>query len=316
MTLQRECPLCGSVRARPVWHEQGFHYVICSVCGIVFSNVDAETYEASGRNMWHDDELATSTESFYGTARELVHARFLARFPPVGRGRLLDVGCGLGFFVNRALSSGWDAYGCDTSPAWVRVARERAGHGRIALGGVTDHVLGGRFDLITAWDVLEHIHDPLAFLRSIHAVLAPGGRLFIRTPNLTWVYPTYAIRRHLLSAEVELGPLNHVVYYTAATLRRALESVGLRAIEWPVLPPPQVGLANRDPSQAGHKSAVTRIKNAHASLAHTVAQASRGLIVVGADLDVVAMSAQRIHAAVASPEPRSRRSRMFRWRRV
>lgn len=289
MALHRDCPLCGSVRARPVWHEQGHRYVRCSGCGVVFSDVNAAAYDSAAHNVWHDDELAASTESFYGTARTLVHTRFVERFTPTGSGRLLDVGCGLGYFVARAAYAGWDAYGCDTSEQWVRHARRLVGPDRIALGGVSAGVLGGRFELITAWDVLEHIHDPRPFLRSIADNLAPGGRVFMRTPNLTWIYPTYATRRHLLRSEVELGPLNHVVYYTASTLRRALESAGLRAIEWPVLPPPQVGLANRDPSRAGRATAVTRAKNLHAEIAERLARASGGHVVTGADLDVVAV---------------------------
>jgi SAM-dependent methyltransferase len=148
---------------------------------------------------------------------------------------------------------------------------------------------GSRFDLVTAWDVLEHVHDPLPFLESLAAVLAPGGRVFIRTPNLSWILPTYAFRRHLISEQIELGPLNHVVYYTAPTLRRALLQVGLDPIAWPVLPPPQVGFGNRDPSHAGRRTAVTIAKNAYARSSDVVARASGGKVVAGADLDVVAM---------------------------
>jgi 2-polyprenyl-3-methyl-5-hydroxy-6-metoxy-1,4-benzoquinol methylase len=289
VALRRSCPLCPGHRARPVWHDGELRYVRCSDCCVVFSDIDAETYASEQRNVWHDDELAPATIAFYRSARARVHERFLARMKPSGAGRLLDVGCGLGYFVARARESGWDAYGCDAAEGWVKRARALVGEQRIALGAPAPGMLGGlRFELITAWDVLEHVHDPLPFLRAVSALLAPGGAMFIRTPNLAWVYPTYGIRRHLLGEEIELGPLNHVVYYTVATLGRALDAAGLEARAWPVLPPPQVGFANRNPSEAGQTSAVTLVKNVHAGLADRLARLTVGRLVLGADLDVVA----------------------------
>jgi SAM-dependent methyltransferase len=294
MTLARVCPLCDGRRARPVWHEAGRRYVRCAACGVVFSDIDAATYEAAARNAWHEDEIAAGTTAFYGDARALAHRRFLERFPPSGGRRLLDVGCGLGYFAAAALEAGWDAYGCDTSGPWVRMAGARVGADRIALGAADAGLFGGGFDMVTAWDVLEHIHDPIPLLTTIGSLLAPAGRAFIRTPNLTWIYPTYTVRRRLLHADVELGPLNHVVYYTSRTLGAALTDAGLSAVEWPVLPPPQVGIGNRDPSRAGRRGPATALKNLHAAVADRLAHLGRGRVVVGQDLDVVAVRAPAV----------------------
>jgi 2-polyprenyl-3-methyl-5-hydroxy-6-metoxy-1,4-benzoquinol methylase len=290
--LRRRCPLCDAQHARPAWTEAGYRYVRCSRCRTLYADVDRSEYESQQHNDWHKWELSDDTIAFYGTARQVVHAEFLDRYRPTGTGRLLDVGCGLGFFISRALAQGWDAFGCDTSDAWVARARERASSGRVWLGGVEEiAVHEPRFDLITAWDVLEHVFDPRSFLKAVARLLAPGGTLFIRTPNEAWVYPTYGLRRLLLHEQVELGPLNHVVYYRAATLRRALRVSGLKPLAWPVLPPPQVGYANRRAADAGRPTLMTRVKNAHARAASTIASGSAGAIVLGADLDVVAVRA-------------------------
>jgi 2-polyprenyl-3-methyl-5-hydroxy-6-metoxy-1,4-benzoquinol methylase len=289
VALARTCPLCGGTRARAVWHEHDGRYVRCSRCGVVFSDIDAAGYGAAGRNAWHQAELDSGTEAFYGIARERAHERFLNRFPRTGGGRLLDVGCGLGYFVSRGLAAGWDAYGCDTSEPWVARAQKLAGAERIALGELRPGLFGGSFDLVTAWDVLEHIHDPVPFLRSIRSLLGPSGRAFIRTPNLTWIYPTYALRRGILGSGVTLGPLNHVVYYTARTLGAALRRADLEPVAWPVLPPPQVGIGNRDPSRAGRAGPATLIKNLHAAAADRTARATRRRLIAGQDLDVVAL---------------------------
>jgi 2-polyprenyl-3-methyl-5-hydroxy-6-metoxy-1,4-benzoquinol methylase len=288
MPLARRCPICTFTRARPVWHEQALRYVRCSRCGVIYSDVDALTYATAGRNDWHEEELDIDTRAFYGSARELAHERFLTRFFASRTSRLLDIGCGLGYFMARAAARGWIAYGCDTSEQWLRHAAAVTGHPeRLACSEPTAGLHGGNFELITIWDVLEHVHEPLPFLRAAADLLAPGGRLFIRTPNIAWVYPTYAARRHLLGADVTLGPLNHVVYYSAGTLRRALAAAGLSAIAWPVLPPPQVAIGNRRPELAGRRTATTLLKNVHAAAAERTARITRGQVVLGADLDVV-----------------------------
>jgi 2-polyprenyl-3-methyl-5-hydroxy-6-metoxy-1,4-benzoquinol methylase len=264
--------------------------VRCASCGVLFSDVDRATYEADQRNVWHSGELSAGTTAFYGAARERAQDRFLAAYPPAGPGRrLLDLGCGLGFFVSRALEDGWEAFGCDTSQPWAEQAARRAGAERIILGAVEEiPAAAGRFDLITSWDVLEHIFEPLPFLRAARRLLAPGGRLFLRTPNEAWVYPSYLARRLLLGEAVELGPLNHVVYYRAATLRLALGRAGLSPTDWPGLPPPQVGYANRDTALGARRALVVAAKNAHAAAARGLARASAGRLVLGSDLDVVA----------------------------
>jgi 2-polyprenyl-3-methyl-5-hydroxy-6-metoxy-1,4-benzoquinol methylase len=296
--LRRPCPLCDFSQARAAWTEDGYRYVRCSRCRVLYSDVSRAEYESKQHNAWHEQEPGSDLLAFYGTARERVHERFLDRFTPDGECRLLDVGCGLGFFVSRALARGWDAFGCDTSAAWVDRARELVGGERVFFGDLGDALKGqAQFDLITAWDVLEHIFDPLPFLDAMGHLLKPEGRLFIRTPNETWVYPTYAVRRALLGDHVELGPLNHVVYYRAATLRRALRVCGLTPISWPGLPPPQVGYANRRPAEGGRTTVVTRVKNGHAWAARKLGEASGGSIVLGADLDVLATrSAPRGHS--------------------
>ena len=290
MSLARRCPICQYTRARTVWREQQLRYVRCGRCGVVFSDVDAVTYAKLGRNSWDEQQLRCEARLFYGAARRLTHNEFLARFPPSGTRRLLDVGCGLGYFMAEAATAGWIAYGCDTSEPWVRHAAQITGTPeRIACSVPRNDLFGGGFELITIWDVLEHVHDPLPFLEATARLLAPGGRIFIRTPNIAWVYPTYAVRRHMLRSDVALGPLNHVVYYSAPTLRRGLIAAGLQPACWPVLPPPQVVLGNRRPERAGERSCVTRLKNAHAAAAERLACASHGRVVIGADLDVVAI---------------------------
>ena len=286
MSAQRTCPLCGYTRGRPLWHEIGYRYLRCTRCAMVYADVTRETYLAARHNAWDESRLDQATLAFYETAREAVHERFLDLMgPPAGR-RLLDVGCGIGAFLARAQRRGWDVYGCDTSEHWAGLAQQRVGAERVSHGEAASIIGDRTFDLVTMWDVIEHVYDPLPLLRELRAALAPGGRLFIRTPNIAYVLPVYGVRRRL-GQPVELGPLNHVVYFGARTMDRALRDAGFVPGAPVVLVPPQVPVVE-DP-ELGAVS--VRIKNAWAGLADTAARLTRGRVLVGSDLDVIAAPA-------------------------
>jgi SAM-dependent methyltransferase len=109
-------------------------------------------------------------------------AAALASVKPGDVTSFLDVGCNYGFALDLArFVYGWDVLGLEPSLAGHRGAAEldleiRDGY------LLEDTDLGRRFDLILASEVLEHVPDPLGFLRAIHRHLAPGGRLILTTP--------------------------------------------------------------------------------------------------------------------------------------
>lgn len=280
----RACPLCDGKRGRRVWREDDYQYISCATCHTVWADIAADEYASQRHNVWDDNEVTPETADFYGRARERSHNQFLHVVAP-RPGRLLDVGCGLGYFLQRARDSGWTVRGCDTSAAWVRTTNDRIGAPVASVGELRTAIAPEeRFDVITAWDVIEHVHDPVSFLRDLASRLAPGGQIFLRTPNLVYVLPLYALRRRL-GHEVGLEPTNHVVYFTAATMRRALARAGLQPLRWPVLAPPQVETFAPPTAPTGR---IVSLKNGYADLASRLAAVSRGRAVLGSDLDVVA----------------------------
>jgi SAM-dependent methyltransferase len=285
----RLCPICGERLAQRIWHEATFDYVRCTTCGGFFSDLEEGRYEALRHNVWDDQRPTADALGFYGEARVRAHEAFLARTSDRPPGRLLDIGCGLGFFLERAATHGWDCWGCEPSSSWARVAEHRIGPGRVFETRIEELEDVGQFDLITAWDVLEHVFQPLAFLRRVEQLLAPGGRVFLRTPNLSYVLPIYRIRRRF-GHTVELGPVNHVVYFTRATLERALHICGLAPERWLHLPPPQVDTFrdNDTARYAPHRSVVVAAKNAWAAGADALGSATKGRVSIGSDLDVIA----------------------------
>lgn len=108
--------------------------------------------------------------------------RHLPRLPKDG-GKLLDVGCGAGSFLILARASGWDVVGLDPDPEAVAQANKQ---GLKVFEGAIEYFDGKSelFDVITLNHVIEHVHDPVRVLESCHALLKPGGQLWLETPNI------------------------------------------------------------------------------------------------------------------------------------
>lgn len=141
-------------------------------------------------------------------------------------GRLLDVGCGNGVFLDRMRSMGWDVHGVEADPRAARVARERFASS--VFVGVLEEARhpGDHFDAITAHHVVEHVRDPVALLGECRRILKPGGRLLLVTPNV----------RSLGHARFGrswrgLEPPRHLYLFSESTLARVAERAGLRTIE-------------------------------------------------------------------------------------
>jgi len=139
---------------------------------------------------------------------------------PAGGGRLLDVGCGNGGFLLLARQVGWQVEGLDFDAGAVQAARSRGLE--VHHGGI--EVLDGRsacYDVITLCHVIEHVHDPAATLRRLHALLKPGGVLWLDTPNLASLG---AVRfgPHWR----DLDPPRHLVLFTPSSLTNSLVAAG------------------------------------------------------------------------------------------
>ncbi len=120
------------------------------------------------------------------------------RFPFARRTRVLDVGCAYGGFLVAFAEKGARVAGIDRDERYVRLAalnlREQGRDGELVHGdAAADHpAFRGRFDLVVANDVLEHVQDPAVFLRNVRAWLSPGGVAYFEIPNGAW--PPYVVR--------------------------------------------------------------------------------------------------------------------------
>ena len=139
------------------------------------------------------------------------------------KGRLLDVGCGSGYFLGIMRDAGWDVLGVDKDAAAADVARELYGV-RVAVGTLQEAKLPAQsFDAVTLSHVIEHVVDPIGLLTECARVLKPGGKLVVLTPNVKSL--AHEIFRDSWRG---LEPPRHLHLFSMDTLQAAAERAKLQ----------------------------------------------------------------------------------------
>jgi len=188
------CNLCGVDESEPLFKgrdrllggTETFQWVRCRRCGLIYLNprptlAEMARYYPTNYEPFTRHERA---ENWLARLRYRVYIHKLRRI--AGQepkpGRLLDVGCGIGDFMLGMRQRGWEVHGVDLSPNAVALARQK---GLDVFQGQLFDVLYAEqsFDLVTMWDVLEHLHDPGAYLARVAQLLRPGGKFVVTLPN-------------------------------------------------------------------------------------------------------------------------------------
>jgi SAM-dependent methyltransferase len=147
----------------------------------------------------------------------------LDRFEPYRKtGRILDVGAGSGYFLDTAMGRGWEVHGTEYDPAVVEACRQR---GMNMNQGSLDPSCypPGSFDVITSFEVLEHLVNPQDELDHFGRLLRAGGVLYLTTPNFSAATRLIAGGKwHVVNYP------EHLNYYTPSTLTRALRRAGFK----------------------------------------------------------------------------------------
>jgi SAM-dependent methyltransferase len=220
------CPVCGAGDARDVDLGEGHVLRECAACGTVYAPAYADPEEVFTDGYLEggagDFGIDLSHPRFQSFMREICASRLERIEAAIGTGSLLDVGCGSGEFLNIAKQRGWQVTGVEPLPDAAQVARDR---GIEVHTGYLEDVDVGRFDLVTAFHVLEHMPDGPAFLKTLAPHAKPGGHVAIESPN--WESVARKVR---LANWEHLRPLEHLVHYTPATVRAAFERAGMTPV--------------------------------------------------------------------------------------
>lgn len=143
-------------------------------------------------------------------------------------GKLLDVGCAYGYFIELARSAGYDAYGFDPSEYAVTQAKKLVGPAAVQEGTVQDVAYKpNSFDVITLFDVFEHLQDPVADLTKLRSLLKNDGIIVIATGNTQSAASRIFGRRWTFYI-----PPQHLSFFNKTNLSTFLTQIGLNPIAW------------------------------------------------------------------------------------
>jgi 2-polyprenyl-3-methyl-5-hydroxy-6-metoxy-1,4-benzoquinol methylase len=229
MVVAERCPVCGGGRFRTAFEEPPYKVLRCVECGTGVVSpraADLASIYVEG-SYWRSPSPRTLGYGDYRAAEALYVRTFARRLSYVLRrgpmgGKALDVGCAAGFCMQALRELGFEAHGVEVSETIARHAIERLGFDTVHIGTLEDASFEDQtFDVITMWDVIEHIADPRSLLTLARGLLGPGGLLVLETQNIDSAFARALGRRwhHYKHAE-------HIYHFTPASLRRLLDTAG------------------------------------------------------------------------------------------
>lgn len=228
------CQLCGSAERAVKFVDEPYRVMTCRVCGLVYVTprlTGQALLDVYDEGYWKSQDPKTRGYADYAREAALYLKTFRKRMALVrrhlpARGRILDVGCAAGYFLRVAQEHGHDVHGVEVSAAIAGEAVKALGAERIHIGTLEDAVRAkghapGSFDLVTLWDVIEHVPDPQSLLRTIRGLIRPGGKLLLETQNVASKWARLLGRRwhHYKHDE-------HLYHFTPATATRLLADCG------------------------------------------------------------------------------------------
>jgi len=228
------CALCGGDGARERFRRRDlavgtpglFRVVRCPDCGLEYLDPRPRAEEII-RCYPPSYAINREAESPWGWWRRWYqNKRVRAVLARAGGGRILDVGCADALFLELLhRRGGWETTGLELNPRLVEAARRRQGPTILQGDLLAAELPRNSFEVITLWDVLEHLHRPMAALDRVHELLAPGGLLVISTP-LADSWEGRLFGRWWVGYELP----RHLYFFSRPVLARALAERGFRIV--------------------------------------------------------------------------------------
>ncbi len=210
--MHENCIVCGSSKIKKYAHyyiEKGL--LKCSSCGFVFM----EKIPTNEELLKHYEKYAYEGNANCSPITIKSYNNLLDQFEKYRKlNRILDVGCGRGWFLIEAKKRGWEVFGTEFSEAAIDICKSN--NIPIFEGKLDSKKFSSlEFDVITSFEVIEHINNPNEELQNIYSLLRTGGLFYCTTPNFDSI-----LRYYLKSDYSIIDYPEHLSYYTEKTLKK------------------------------------------------------------------------------------------------
>ncbi len=191
----------------------------CNNCGLIYVNPLGKDIEKNYETIEDKDYLKSKEARIETSKRDLKEIEKYKK-----EGKILDIGCGPGFFLKVAKDNKWDEYGVELSK-WACDYGKNTGvniiNKRLERAKFNDKF----FDVITLWDVIEHVEYPSSLLLEINRILKNDGIIVLNTPNIGSIFAKIMGKRwwNLIGM--------HIYYFDKKTIRKILEKNGFKIIK-------------------------------------------------------------------------------------
>jgi 2-polyprenyl-3-methyl-5-hydroxy-6-metoxy-1,4-benzoquinol methylase len=217
------CPVCNG-ESFSLWEKIGQYAVeTCTTCdlGITFPRPSTNEIYATNQEIYQVENRIKTYFARNNYFRKR-YRRYLANMKLYQHGgRLLDIGCNLGFFLNVAREEGFSVAGVELNRDCAEYARNIF-HIEVFSDLLERVALPSHgFDVVTLFDVLEHVPDIQTFLAEVGRILKPGGLLVVQSPNIRSVMATLTKGNW-----VWLSLPDHIYHFSPGSLSRFIESHG------------------------------------------------------------------------------------------
>ncbi|MCB4755514.1 MAG: methyltransferase domain-containing protein [Elusimicrobia bacterium] len=219
------CPVCAATEITAVKKHEGFDLYFCGACGLRFSH----PMEHPGQQWYEDSDIyqevewnIPSTEKL-GGRWEFAEALRIIGPPPA---TILDIGCGRGDFLKLADSHGHRIKGIDLNKHLIQVAQKHFRLNDVELTSLENFSKNHpqeQFDVITAFELLEHLPSPQYFIKACFNHLKPGGRLILSIPGFHR-FPLW------FNKEVDAPP-HHFTLWSSASLEILFSQNGFKNVK-------------------------------------------------------------------------------------
>ena len=226
------CDFCGSPEKS--LHREEWKTVTCKGCGVVHLKdklTDEALQQFYSEHYFSNEESGDKGYDNYLDDKPLIKKTFHKRLDEIekcieGKGKTLDVGCAMGFFVETAKERSWDAEGLDISQFCVEHIQK---NGNKAHCGLLQDVSleEGSYSFVSMWDYIEHTKTPQKDIEKASKLLRKGGLIVLATPNIgSWPAKLFG-KKWMGYKEHE-----HLYYFNRKDLKNSLERSGFEVLKY------------------------------------------------------------------------------------